>query len=147
MAWYKQGEKFWAYLAGFIDGDGTIAITNCKRYGERAGETYLQPTVQFSNTDKSVHIYLKKMLKNYNYYKQTSNHKVWKDRYHGKITRTACVERILKGILPYLVIKEDQATAVLDFIQRRKSEKYHGYSDEVWSIYEEVRELNKRGKI
>lgn len=143
----------WGYLAGIMDGDGHISITrsDCPTYKTRHGKiAYYPDTVRFgivvavSNTD----VRLMKWLKNtfggsYNGGKPFKDRPNWKPKYQWNVSGNENKERVLLAVLPYLVLKREQAIIALEFL-RLRNEKVPEKRQE---LYERNIALNKRGKL
>jgi len=132
-----------AYLAGLIDGEGTITV-NLYRSTRQGRHPALVPWVGVFNTDPTLLewltattglAHLHRMRKN-----PTKNAKMV---YEWKVKAVADVARLLKTILPYLVIKRRQAELVLAFCENRVM--YSSPTEAEFAILDEIRTLNKRG--
>lgn len=107
----------WAYLAGIIDGEGTICMY-------RLGLKYKCYTVRvhFSNTNPVLIKWVSDRLGGYiKLDNNSSRHENWKDAYTWSITHRVNIVWFLEHVLPYLVIKKQQAQIVIDsiFLLRR----------------------------
>jgi hypothetical protein len=128
----------WSYIAGFIDGEGCITLTNPKKVNTRfVGE------ILIVNTNIFVLRWIKhRILGNLNKRKkQSPNHKT---AYCLKISKREDIIRILDNIYPYLKIKDRQARIILDLLKSRDSIKNKFGSKEIIAI-NRIRRLNKKG--
>lgn len=141
-----------AYLAGLIDGEGTITL---ERTGNRrlSGVTGLSPHVVIANTNEAIIQYavqlfqrlgvnphIKTQLKGYGSRQKTC--------YWVGMTGLTKSRKVLEPLLPYLVGKTAQARLVLDFIYYRGSTaeaKGKPYGTYEIGILEKIRALNFRG--
>ena len=125
-----------SYLAGIIDGEGCITIGA----GQRETCVNYNALLLVQNTSKKLidwlqhnfggHVYLSK--------KETSKTKTaWMWRF----TKKKDIELILLAILPYLVVKREQAKILLNFVRMEPS-----MNSELRRLaYEKLRALNSRG--
>lgn len=143
----------WGYLAGLIDGEGHISITHSDKptYRTQRGKEKLYPCpirygviVAVSNTDIRLMKRLKEMFGgSYNGGKPFKNHPNWKPKYQWNVSGNENKELILLALLPYLVLKREQAIIALEFL-RLRNEKAPEKRQE---LYERNIVLNKRGKL
>jgi len=134
-----QSKTDWSYLAAMFDGEGCITGT---RYPRDAGKyKYLQTELLMSIKNTSLTL-MKWLISNFGgvYYTQeaTGNQKtVYSWRPKGKKNK----ELILLGILPYLVIKPEQAKLGLEFLALP-----YGSTEKREQIVATLHKLNPRGK-
>jgi hypothetical protein len=84
----------WAYIAGMIDGEGTVAIYKG------------QPRIQISQVDPRPIVWIHDRL--------GGSYRHWRHRYSWGVYSWHHVCDILEQVLPYLVLKQDRAQEVLD---------------------------------
>ena len=130
-----------AYLAGLIDGEGCICIT------ARAGGTY-SSFVQVAMCNPSAILF---------YYKLTSLGSICiaknRNNYLARDTTVWTVQtrdgaKLLIEILPYLIVKKQQAELYLESVEHRKHwKKTELYKSEQKVFYDKMRVLNKIGKV
>lgn len=106
----EKSKEIYAYLAGLIDGEGTVTILPIQP--ERGHYT---PLVIISNTDKDLINWLKKefggvIKKN----TSTTNLKMRKELFHW-ILRTRKAYELLKKCYTFLKVKKRQAEVILEF--------------------------------
>lgn len=141
----------WAYLAGIVDGEGTITIL---KVSKRKGQTHiLQPKIDVTNTSERLLRWLGEKVD----MRVNGRTKPLKS---GEITfkRTPAVcysieiwgyrvYNVLMGIEPYLVIKREQARLVRTFLdsRRARSEATYNppYTQEEIDLWLKVRALNR----
>lgn len=155
------------YVAGFLDGEGTITLMkrdgryHAANYTDRS---YYEPRVAFCNTNKDSLLKIKDIIKTGRVICEHTRHEKYNHLlmysltlgdFHGIIdTLTLC--------LPHLVIKQKQAQVMLDFCNLRlekharanlipKLYKFKGkrmpilvYGDEERRMFEQIRLLNSR---
>jgi hypothetical protein len=123
-----------AYLAGIIDGEGTITITD-------KGNGYLTPYILVTNTSSLLHNWLTERN-----FSSTVRKNVLGRRYFHLSIGGWEIEEPLKLLLPYFVIKKLHALCLLRIMAIRKSLPFRGpMPEEVWSLVAEIKELNQRG--
>lgn len=132
-----------AYLAGIVDGEGTIGIHHGR-------DGFGGPYLQAGGTDKRLVDWLKSLFGgNYTFYHLTDmKHKHHKDFYLWRLNLSD-VSRVLIQIIPYLKLKREQAELAVSF---RKTIGKVGlritpdiYKNRL-EIYNQMRILNRRGK-
>lgn len=112
----------WAYVAGFLDGDGCIALFT------RYNKISIEPRLIFGNTNKDILNALHNFfqcgyigLHSPKGYGAKYGDKQRKDDYHAlSVTRMAKIKWILENCLPYLIVKKRQAELMLKFIALRE---------------------------
>lgn len=132
----------WAYLAGLIDGEGSIYIykgTRKKRW------INIDPMLNITNTNQEIMNWLSKKLPYGNIAYRNRKQENCKICYSFAKCGFGILP-VLNGILPYLVIKKKQAELVKKFIEIRLDQKWQEpYSEELFTIYNEVKKLNQKG--
>lgn len=133
------------YLAGLIDGEGTITISlNSKRTSIYQRTRLLQPMVSICNTNHAIVDWLSIRLPFVICKQRYDDSK--KDTYALKLSGYK-IESLLRTVLPYLVAKKRQAELILEFLQSRtSSQRKSKYSDREIEIVNEIRALNGKGK-
>jgi hypothetical protein len=138
------------YLAGIIDGDGSIAL--CERYRGNL-YTHIYPVLTVANSDFEIAKYCHEV---------TCVGGVWTSRksaYQWQVSRQKDVEDVIIAIKDFLVGKKRQAELVLEFIsyRRRRVEEWRKdsrnwckrlpHDEHELAIYQQVKELNQPKKI
>jgi len=137
-----EAEK--GYIAGILDGEGTIAVH--VRSGE--GRKYkfgfgVQPYIGVANTKPELIHWLHYKLGGRHY--SRSNNLV-KRAYLWQISDIARIYAILKQVMPYLILKRENAVLVLELVERRLSRlKSAKYEERDIQIYHLVKKLNVKG--
>lgn len=141
-----MAEKDAAYMAGFLDGEGTIGICKARRKESRAGFRY-QAYMSLANTNLAVLVRLRDVCGNgrlsLSYTAAHPNHKV------GYVLRfvPGQLRHLLPQLLPYLQVKRQQAEVVLAFLALAKVGR--NLNDQEWQraeeLYARIRTLNRRG--
>ena len=109
----NSNEILWSYLAGLFDGEGTVCISTSHNHN---GTTIFQLNVKIANTKLEL---MQWLITNFGGFYSVSDAKrnakghctqyAWMPK--GKKNRIA----VLEGMLPYLVIKKQQALIGLEF--------------------------------
>lgn len=140
-----------AYLAGFIDGEGCIAIF--KKNTPNGWSPQYQLYIGITNTNKKVIDWAYSKMGGYLYEKKRSNATKHRIAYTLSVRGWESVIYVLNQIYPYLRVKKLQAELMYEFIEnvskllskapkKRLSERELKYRN---SFYERSKELNRRG--
>ncbi len=147
-----------AYIAGIIDGEGSIGIYKHRRPKSTKGYTY-ENSLIVVNTNTILMNYLKEKLGGS--IRERKKPKLnWKLSYSWQVYCNSCYS-ILKQILPYLQIKKKRTELSIEFYEilsslkqdHRWTLKKSGvkrsigktYTDRMHQIYDELREINRCG--
>lgn len=101
------------YLAGILDGEGAIKLQ--KSRGSRHGS---HPRLWVKNTDKKLVEWLHKTFGGHINFERRSRTN-WSDIWRWSVTSTFDLTRLLPLVLPYLIVKREDAEKVLEFCKRR----------------------------
>lgn len=134
-----------AYLAGFIDADGTISVARRKR---RIGY-YHEPYVSIANCDRPVLEWFRELIGKgtiSNKYKSNQNHN-WRDQYDIKWRNDDAL--YVSGLCyPYLHIKKDRAELLIEkwklYTPRNGKYTEEMLKNKEWLV-SRMYELNRRG--
>lgn len=136
------------YLAGMIDGEGSIYIQDRKE----GNSTSYFPRFQITNTNKEVMIWIKERFGGTIYLKKRSHIKPhWKEQIEW-FTNRESMDKILPLIAPHLIIKKRHAIIMQEF-RSTFSGKSGGkrVTQEISIIrercYRELKQLNQRGPL
>jgi hypothetical protein len=130
----KLSETEVVYVAGLIDGEGTITV-RCRTKGQ-----YCQPQVMVCNTSLSLAEWLEDRGFHISWASNNKGRLYWR----VSITGWTIIDP-LRRLLPYLVVKKRQAQLVIEFIELRLSQPHHAKpSERMLSIVAELRELHSR---
>jgi len=138
----KLSKEKSAYLAGFLDGDGSIYVkikpNNTYRY-----KFQISPAIVFyqSKKAKDYFVWLKKVI----------NRGYLRERNDGVIEYiigdTESIKELLKNILPYLKLKKRQAKLMLEIIDKkkniRKAEEFIRLTEKI-DLFQEINYSKKR---
>lgn len=134
------------YLAGIVDGEGTISIHKCRPTG-RGGQFRYQPTMSIAGTDSRLTEYLGATLDaTQNSHIRRRERPEHKPQFVTGWYGYRCYP-IIKLVEPHLLIKREQAQIVMRYIESRAQMPgyNHPYTDEQHELYERIRQLNLRG--
>ncbi len=141
-----------AYIAGIIDGEGYVGIPRSRtRDGRERKNVYYRIRVTITNSDARLLLWLQKTLvggsvasTGYKNQAQNQHKPCWFFHLSG-----ANCERLLVAVIPYLILKKEQALLCLEMRGTGKYCEDDSPSDNVVYmrdvICRKVRDLNKRG--
>ena len=101
----------WDYIAGFIDGEGSIIIKPPRI------------RIYISNNNKEILIAIQRFLKCGSIYKIKRTNKNWKEQFGWTICNHTHCLRILEELKDKLVVKKDKCNKAIRYI---KSKRWHG---------------------
>ena len=135
----------WGYLAGMLDGEGFISVAKGKKPAPN-GNGYMSAAprynliVSITGTNEKL---MQWLVENFggSWSRDKSTNPKWKPRCSWRCTGNKNKEIVLLAVLPYLVIKRDQAIIGLEML-RMNGEQNPQKREE---FYLRCRELNKRG--
>lgn len=141
-------ELEYAYLAGIVDGEGTITITKHQQH--------LRPTFQFkpmiivSNTNRPLIEYLCRSFggsKIFSHRRRPGH----RDQWCWRLMSLKAIEGVLDRILPHLIVKRPQALVAREYVLARKAAKAYGrgggrgYGRQEHECHARIRLLNRSG--
>lgn len=136
-----------AYIAGLIDGEGTLTIVRSKRPDRRLGWQY-QPCFSIANTDLALLRSVQRTCGNGRVQRSSVKPALHKQGYQLKFWAEQ-TRQLLPQVLPYLRGKAEQARVLLSFLahtQKGSGEaKPEAYWDEVERLRTQISNLNRRG--
>lgn len=146
-------EVDWAYIAGFLDGDGAIMISRGHNKWSSPIHQPINyaPSLGFSNSNKDV---LERIAQTIGGGKvhETTNHQQnpkWRHHYYLDTWSRSIMLPLIKNMLPYLHIKKRQAELAIEFFEKLSPKSGYRCSEEQLKrrevLYYEMRLLNKRG--
>lgn len=134
----------WAYAAGVIDSDGYIAMQH--QTPANRPNPYYRVSVRVIQTDLRVLDWFKEIFSG-NIYLQNHSRGNRKECWAWQ-KRDTPADEFLKGILPYLVYKKDQAELCLEFLGYKQRNKRCEISvDTELGYCNKLKELHQRRKI
>ncbi len=147
----NQQERSLAWIAGFIDGEGSITVskqkqTQCNRY-------YICPTLSICNThlpsiERCILIFSSVGIRaTYSGFKASNSRLM---AYKVLVRGRNNLQIAMKLLIPHLFTKKPQAELMLEYLANRYSgdKVFYGvpYSDREVSIFDSIRAMNKRGR-
>jgi len=131
-----MGRDDWAYLAGIIDGEGSLSIRTAN--GDRA-----YPRIKITQVDEGFlrQLYDKWGVGTFREYSGESNELSSRQSYIWRISSKSEVRWILDGCLPYLRLKRDRALKCLSHIDPKETvydeepRFNHNYMMRYWPRY------------
>ena len=128
-------KEFYAYYAGLFDGEGTVYIyrQDWNKYKDkewfRNRKSNSSPSyrlsVKITNTNKDCLEFIQKRLGGTIYAYKDRRSSLGKTQYTWNIYANNAL-RLLSKMLPYLIIKEEQAKVAIKFQMRKQSEDIGG---------------------
>jgi hypothetical protein len=143
----------WSYLAALFDGEGTFSqsratIDNAKYKaksndsGKSDAKSYIQfqSRIEVCNTNLEI---MQWMIRNFGgvFYPHRREKAIHKIAYYWRPKGRANNERILLGVLPYMKIKREQATIMLEYVRLDREINPEKREE----LYARMRKLNQRG--
>ena len=107
----------WAYLAGILDGEGSIDLYKNRRRNKPDVEVCVW------NTSRELMDWLEANFQGYVRKRTPASVKGKLPMYGWRVRRRQKVEQILQGVAPYLIIKKENAKKVLAHLPSMKSRK------------------------
>jgi len=142
-----------AYLAGLIDGEGSITVSAHKH---KDGKIYLNPQIQITNSNIKLIKWISRNVTGGKFISKRSMKKRWGRRpmFTFSTRSMGYTYRLLQEVLPFLVAKKKQALLLLKFLESRlkRAQKlwlpnqYLGYTREEIKLANKIRQLNDRIK-
>jgi len=127
------------YIAGLIDGEGTIAIH--KACDRRRKNPRYYPMIQISNTNRDLLEFCKLKIGAGGVYLANRNRfPNRKPTYVFHVQAMLNVQDFLNQVIEALILKREQAKIVLEFIEKRLLTRKQSVS-----LYERIRLLNIKG--
>lgn len=136
-----------AYIAGFLDGEGTISMDS---RGLNQKLIYIRPYIKVTSTNREVIEYISTIFERN---MDVTKYREWKTAFNVRITSLKGVLNVLETILPYLKVKKRQAELLINYCKlRMKHVRERGwggpkYSDDEMKLFYEIRALNKKGVV
>jgi hypothetical protein len=140
-----------AWLAAIIDGEGTIMIAKRNDPKFRRGFYYC-PILEISNTNRALLDKVWEMIGEGGVYRDGRNNPHWKKKWMYSAS-SGVMRAILPQILPYLIVKLEQAKTALEYLRYIESNPIKGrrkappeYYEKLDAIFIAMKRLNQKGK-
>ena len=130
------------YLAGFIDGEGSISCYKRKDIRTKKGFT-INSIISIGNTNKEIMQEISELIKGHLFVK--SNGINSKKIYNVQIQDIATIKEFLETIKDKLILKKQQAELMIVYCELRQTNSGKPYSKREIEIAETITKLNKRG--
>ncbi|MEK6884884.1 MAG: LAGLIDADG family homing endonuclease [Nanoarchaeota archaeon] len=130
------------YLAGFVDGEGSISCYKRKDIRTKKGFT-INTIFSITNTNKEIMQEIKQIIKGKLFFK--NNGKNAKVCYSFQIQDIKTIKEFLGIIKDKLILKKQQAELMIEYCKSRQNNKGKEYSQREIEIAETITKLNKRG--
>lgn len=140
-----------AYLAGLIDGDGTITVDTSRGRNERYEWVQVTPVVRIANTSLKLLNAVRKLINIrtvWNEQRRTPSLKFpqRKPVYTLSIRNVPRAYALLKRINPHLILKKERGNLLLKYCASRLSKNIGAkYDEKEEVIIGKIRALNRRG--
>lgn len=140
-----------AWLAGFLDGEGTIGISRCNN--KMQPHPYLRPHLQAPNTDRRLIEHMGRIIEGVTGKTQSITRPPMpagqKTMYRLRVGTQWELAILIPLLLPYVVSKKRQSQLVLEFCQRKLGRngghRWYEFKEQDEAAYLECLALNKRG--
>jgi hypothetical protein len=133
-------ETIKAYLAGLVDGEGSIFIRVGKVRRKDKLYTHMIPQLSISMTDKETIDFVKEAWNAGTYY--VVPRKIWRTQYVVVVSKRLELQRLLTDLLPYLRTKRHQAKLMLEYCEDRHSKQTRAQDLELLG---KIQKLNNEG--
>ena len=147
------------YLAGILDGEGTISVQSYGRRYVKARnqkEPRYTAAMHITNSNEKLLKWLSELLSEYQIKHcllKHSEREGYKKTYHISIKGCCQSRKLIEIAIPFLIVKEEQAKSVLAWcnsreIAKAKTRENRGYTSKEHQIIESIRKLNEgKGKL
>jgi len=122
-------ERRIVWLAGFMDGEGTVTLCKINACRAKSRTEHIRPIVQVVNTNYASLQECQAifeditgrcpMIKSKSFSGTRLAH--WKDSFQIQIVKQQDVKKICQALIPYLIIKKLQAELVVKFVEIRET--------------------------
>lgn len=143
----KATIEFVIWLAGFVDGEGSIGL--CRERDKRKGPDYwgYRPTLQITNTsDVLWEIHYVLACGHISKSKRKGNQQ---DCWHFTLANGKYLVQVLTKLIPYLKVKREQAISLVSYINHRRLIRgcghYKPHDDVTQRTFKHLKNLNLRG--
>lgn len=152
--WKTEGSLL-GYIAGFIDGEGSIGFHMTKYASKNRKTKQIRPYLSIANTNLNILKFIKGYLAVGGSTYQVADATRWRECYSLRIEGLIRLKKVLQLLAPYLILKKKQAELTLEFAESRlrlyggnphrrpQKEPFDSrYSKRELEIVREVRALN-----
>ena len=142
-------EMTWDYIAGYVDGDGSIGFSRRARgKNERTDRpAAYMPFLTIHGCHEGILLAIAEFIGAgfVRPHQRRGKPKRWRDAFYYRLGGSKNLRSVLRELAPRLIIKARQAEEVLAFLLRRKEEKNRPWKDVDYAAVDTLRQLNLRG--
>lgn len=125
----EMEERRMAWLAGFVDGEGTITLCRINECKAKNRTVHIRPIFQIVNTNYASLQECQTILEHISGRKPPIHSKSmagtrlahWKDSFQIQIVKQQDVKKICQALIPYLIVKKLQAELLVKFVEIRET--------------------------
>lgn len=119
---WNLGATRYAYLAGIVDGEGSISIVNSGNKFDSFGNKYKKTTLTVSMVDKGP---VELFYKTYGgfFYERDRSDQINRQNIFSWIIQGKALDKLLYKIKPFLMIKTRQAEIILEYRKLQKNKR------------------------
>lgn len=149
----NEDPYFWAWLAGYIDADGSIGIYRSRKQTLR-GHVLIKAVVIYSSKKKVLDFICRILqkhgidVKHYERMRRDTRENRRSLYCDGsvQIRSARAILKILDQCLPFFQVKLEQAKLMQQYVISRGGlvQNHRGYMDKEYEIYEQLKYLNRR---
>lgn len=132
------------YIAGIIDGEGSIGVNIHRNYKNARGFSF-RFDVEISSTDENLMKKLKEFFTDDKYYKKCYTTRPWRNPSYIIHLKRKTIEKWFPKIIPILVIKKQRAILLMEYLSLSLGNKYSEKNViRCLEISKELKILNRR---
>lgn len=128
------------YMAGIIDGEGTLSIQFTRRSKKEGRTRRLRPYLEISNTNQNLIIWLREKIGIGQVMERKRIKPHHKTPYILKIHSKERLKELLLTLKPYLIVKIQQANKIIEFAELDSHD-----SKNKQRIKDEINNINRKG--
>lgn len=145
----EESHEFWPWLAGFVDGEGSIGLA--READKRKGRDYCyyRPMLQIANCDKDALDLIHGMTGEGQIVHVAGRTPKHREQWRYTLRRRGALLDVLTKLRPHLIVKARQADLVMLFLRSREVTWARGWykptTEGNHNLYRQLREANARG--
>ena len=145
---FNLTDKQIGYIAGIIDGEGTICLSKC--VWKNRNEVYFRPFIKIANTNLDMLVAIQKMVGTGSISLERADFGKWKACHTLRFSANM-IRIFLPAITDSLIIKKQQALLLAEFLKfsnRSNGRNFKSLNRDKYNFYyEEIKRLNTRGVV
>jgi len=145
---FNLTDKQIGYIAGIIDGEGTICLNKC--VWKHRNEVYFRPFIKIANTNLEMLVSIQEMLGVGSIELERESIGKWKACHTLRFSANM-IRSFLPAITDSLIIKKQQALLLAEFLKfsnRSNGRNFKSLNRDKYNFYyEEIKRLNTRGVV